>query len=134
MKAFKTEILIIDFDELGKDGILEELENANFPNDCLSLDVQSIEEKDIGEWSDDHPLNNISTSRAECKRLFAKNLDFASLVAKWEIAAEERRKVATECRKRGEIEEALPLENSANAYSRCALELEEMVIKIDGAK
>ncbi len=70
MKAYKVEILIIDFDELGEQGIVEELNNVNFPNDCIDLQVKNITEKDIGEWDDEHPLNNNLTSTKEYKRLF----------------------------------------------------------------
>lgn len=70
MKAYKIEILVIDFDELGEKGIVDELSNANFPNDCVTLQVKNVIEKDIGEWSDDHPLNKNFTSTAEYHRLF----------------------------------------------------------------
>ena len=70
MKAYKIEILIIDFDGLGETRIKEELNNANFPNDCITIKVKSITEKDIGDWSDDHPLNKFSTKDVEYKRIF----------------------------------------------------------------
>lgn len=70
MKAYKIELLIVDFDKLGPEGIKEELEAANFANDCISLRVKKITEKDIGEWRDDHPLNKFSTCNAEYERLF----------------------------------------------------------------
>ena len=50
MKAYKIEILVIDFDELGPQSIVSEIENVNYPNDCLSPQVKSIIEKDNGEW------------------------------------------------------------------------------------
>lgn len=70
MKAYKVELLIIDFDELGKDGIIREIENANYPNDCLSPRVKCIVEKDIGEWDDSHPLNKLNTCDAAYQELF----------------------------------------------------------------
>jgi hypothetical protein len=70
MKAYKLEILIIDFDEMGRDSIIEEFECANYPNDCISPQIKSIVEKDIGEWSDEHPLNKGLTRDEEYKRLF----------------------------------------------------------------
>jgi hypothetical protein len=73
MKAYKIEILVIDFDNLGETGIKQELDNARFPNDCISLDVKSITVKDIGEWTDEHPLNKLATCDAEYHRLFAPN-------------------------------------------------------------
>lgn len=72
MKAYKIELLVIDFDELGKDGIIREIENANYPNDCLSPRVKSVIEKDIGEWHDDHPFNKRNTADAAYKELFNK--------------------------------------------------------------
>ena len=73
MKAYKIEILVIDFDELGSESIVSEIENANYPNDCLSPKVKSIVEKDIGEWSDDHPLNKLTTCDSEYRNVFDKN-------------------------------------------------------------
>ena len=61
MKAYKLEVLIIDHDDLGPDAVVEELENASFPNDCIHPQVKKVEIKDIGEWTDDHPLNKAST-------------------------------------------------------------------------
>ncbi len=70
MKAYKIELLIIDFDELGQEGIETELNNVNFPNDCISLNIKNIIEKDIGDWHDNHPLNLNDTVDKEYKRLF----------------------------------------------------------------
>ena len=61
MKAYKIEILIIDFDEVGADGITDVIENTRYPNRCISPDVKSVESADIGEWYDDHPLNSAAT-------------------------------------------------------------------------
>jgi hypothetical protein len=71
MKAYKIEILVIDHDSLGEASLREELVNANFPNDCISLDIKSITEKDVGEWHDEHPLNKLSTCDSEYRRLFS---------------------------------------------------------------
>lgn len=73
MKAYKLEILIIDFDELGEQGIRENLACVNFPNDCISLEIKSIEGRDIGEWEDAHPLNCKTTWDAEYSRLFKES-------------------------------------------------------------
>jgi len=72
MKVYKVELLVIDFDGLGADGIKTEIENCNYPNDCISPRVQAITERDIGEWNDDNPLNSSITRDAEYKRLFEK--------------------------------------------------------------
>lgn len=72
MKAFKVTLLILDFDRLGEESIKMELESVNFPNDCIAPTVMDIEEADIGEWADSHPLNFHTTQRAEFDRLFGK--------------------------------------------------------------
>ena len=71
MKAYKFEVLVIDFDQLGGDEIAQTIQDANYPNDCISPSVESIEERDIGEWTDDHPLNKAGCS-LEYHRLFGK--------------------------------------------------------------
>ena len=71
MKAYKIEILIIDFEGIGEDSIRSEIENANYANDCISPMVMNSAVADICTWSDEHPLNKISTSAAEYARLFA---------------------------------------------------------------
>ncbi|MDO8610980.1 MAG: hypothetical protein Q7R95_10655 [bacterium] len=70
MKAYKVELLIIDHDELGKDSIVQQIENVRYPNRCISPEVKNIAEKDIGEWHDDHPLNKYDSCNEEYKRLF----------------------------------------------------------------
>lgn len=71
MKAYKVELLIIDFDEVGKD-IEYHIEHASYPNRCLSPHVMSIQEADIGEWDDNHLLNKRDTMLKEYIRLFGK--------------------------------------------------------------
>lgn len=46
-----------------------------------------------------------------------------ALALSWGDAARERDALATECRTKGDINEALWLENAAAAYTRCAREL-----------
>ncbi len=70
MKAFKVELLIIDFDEVGAEGIKAQLENTKYANRCISPEVMKVTEKDLGEWGDDHPLNSRNTASAEFERLF----------------------------------------------------------------
>lgn len=70
MKAYKLEILIIDFDGLGSKGIIEELENTRFANDCIDPKVMDIEERDIGEWHDEHPLNSSLLAGKEYNKLW----------------------------------------------------------------
>ena len=72
MKAYKVELLIIDHDEVGLDGIKEVIENTKYPNYCISPDVKNIVSADIGEWDDEHPLNKYETADAEYNKLFNK--------------------------------------------------------------
>jgi hypothetical protein len=70
MKAYKVEILIIDHDDVGEDDIRLLLEDTRYPNDCIWPKVKSIESRDIGEWTDEHPLNLNTTADAAYKELF----------------------------------------------------------------
>ena len=70
MNAYKVELLVVDFDDLGADGLKGILENSRYVNHCMRPEVMSIEERDIGEWYDDHPLNKVDKSNTEYNRLF----------------------------------------------------------------
>lgn len=70
MQVIKLEVMIIDFDGLGADEIKSVIENQRYPNDCISPDVRKIEVREIGKWSDEHPLNHRDKSEAEYHRLF----------------------------------------------------------------
>ncbi len=70
MKAYKIELLILDFDEIGERAITEVIENTRYPNRCINPKVKKIESRDIDEWHDDHPLNRHSTQDTEYQRLF----------------------------------------------------------------
>ncbi len=73
MKVYRVELMVLDFDEIGSEGIKDEIENTKYGNRCISPEVMGCEERDIGEWSDDHPLNHLDKSDAEYRRLFAPN-------------------------------------------------------------
>ena len=70
MKAYKLEVLVVDFDEVGSNGIVDVLENTKYPNYCIDPQVQDIMEADIGEWSDEHPFNQRDKCSEEFKRIF----------------------------------------------------------------
>ena len=61
MKAYKLEIIVIDFELYGANGIIHELDNIR----NLCVDVISTQEADIGDWHDRHPLNLSSTTDQE---------------------------------------------------------------------
>jgi hypothetical protein len=73
MKVYKVTLCIVDHDEIDGDGIKDVIENVKYPNRCISPDVMKIESRDIGEWSDDHPLNKLDKFEAEYERLFGSN-------------------------------------------------------------
>ena len=75
MKAYKVTLLIIDFDGLGDSEITNVIANTHYPNHCINPLVRNIVSRDIGEWSDDHPLNRGDTVESEYKRLFGENHD-----------------------------------------------------------
>ena len=80
MKVYKVVTMVIDFDGVG-DSLKELIENARYPNHCVFQQVTSIQEADIGEWTDEHPLNNKSLREAEFNRLFK---DSDGKGTKWE--------------------------------------------------
>ena len=68
----KITIMVADLDHLGADNVTVEIENARFPNDCVTLRVVSVETESI-DFPDNHPLNQRSTWRAAFERLFSKD-------------------------------------------------------------
>ena len=60
MKAYKFEVYVIDYDGIGVDNVISSLENDI---DYFSTTVLNPEVGDIGEWTDDHELNQTSFSR-----------------------------------------------------------------------
>lgn len=69
VNAYKITLLVLDFDGLGEKGLIDAIENVTYPNRCLSPSVHGVESRTV-EWSDDHPLNKLSTAKAEFDRLF----------------------------------------------------------------
>ena len=74
MKVHRLVLMVIDFDGLGADDVVTEMVNARFSNDCISPSVMDIQTREIGEWSDDHPLNCAATSDAAFDALFARTV------------------------------------------------------------
>ena len=72
MKAYKLEILVLDFDEIGLDQTINYVEDIKYPNHCISPDVLSSKTYDIGEWDDNHPLNKRDTNKEEYFKSCAK--------------------------------------------------------------
>ncbi len=58
MKAYRIVTYVMDLNHgMDLDGILEELTNNRY----LCIDTGAISEIDIGEWDDEHPLNQMDT-------------------------------------------------------------------------
>lgn len=76
MKVYKVTLLIIDHDGVGED-IKSVIENAHYPNDCLTPKVMDLKGVDIGAWDDDNPLNDRTAAQAEFERLFAPSYEDA---------------------------------------------------------
>lgn len=72
MQVHKVTICIVDHDRLGAEEIQEVIENESWPNDCINPQVVSVETREIGEWSDDNPLNNNRTFLSTFDKLFEK--------------------------------------------------------------
>ena len=71
MKAYKVELLVLDHEYVGEDGIVFYLENVKY----LYPSVMSIQSKDIGEWDNDHPLNQRDQCRQFYEELFKEEND-----------------------------------------------------------
>jgi hypothetical protein len=72
MKVYRVELLVLDFENSGKESITIDLEQSGA---SPYVQVMEIESKDIGEWSDDHPLNISGQQKEEYNRLFKNGKD-----------------------------------------------------------
>ena len=72
MKAYTITLLFLDFDEVGPQEAKALIENARLPNHIHPGMVMETQEADIGEWSDDHPLNKRATMSEAFRSLFDK--------------------------------------------------------------
>lgn len=70
MKAYKIVLLFLDHDNVGPDQAALLIENARLPNHIDPGTVMSIEERDIGEWSDEHPLNRLDMQATAFDEMF----------------------------------------------------------------
>lgn len=70
MKVYKVTLMFVDHDNVGDARIKGLIENARLPNRIDIGTVMAIEDRDIGEWRDDHPLNYRDKQAAEFERLF----------------------------------------------------------------
>ena len=61
MKAYLVTVLIVDHDEIGLEEVKRVLEHTKYTNWCISPRPVSVREFDIGDWTDEHPLNYTNT-------------------------------------------------------------------------
>jgi hypothetical protein len=74
-KVHKVTILIVDHDrvsDLPGDELKHIIENARYPNRCISPSVMAIETREV-EWDDAHPLNRTATWKTAAEDLFARD-------------------------------------------------------------
>ena len=72
MRAYKITLLFLDFEDIGPQEAKSLIENARLPNRIDPGTVMDLQEADIGEWSDDHPLNKRATMFEAFRSLFDK--------------------------------------------------------------
>lgn len=73
MKVHKVVLMVIDHDNIGAEELVDVMENARYPNRCISPQVIDIETKEV-KWHDRHPLNISATAAAEeFRKLFGKS-------------------------------------------------------------
>lgn len=71
MKVHKVTLLVIDHNDVGADDVATTLENTNYPADCISPRVVSVETAEVA-WQDDDPLNHRQAHREAFAALFGK--------------------------------------------------------------
>lgn len=69
IKVMKIEILVIDHDGVGIDGVADAIEDNQWPNRCITPQVKKITAVEV-DWSDEHPLNQCGTSERAYHDLF----------------------------------------------------------------
>lgn len=73
MKVHRVTMIFFDFDNV-RDDLKEIIENAQYPNDCLTPAVAKIETVEVVDWSDDLPINKINNDKnAEFDKLLKKS-------------------------------------------------------------
>lgn len=61
MNAYLLAVLVIDHDQMSVDAVADTIEDQKYPNRCIYPYVLGREVYNIGEWDDDHPLNQRDT-------------------------------------------------------------------------
>jgi hypothetical protein len=71
MKIYKIEGIILDQDVETIEDARSVIKSARYANHT-NVEILNIYEADIGEWSDDHPLNYDTTYLSEIKKIFGE--------------------------------------------------------------
>lgn len=66
MKAYKYEVVVLDFEDVGIEEITGLLKSGRY----ITPIILSSKTADIGEWSDDHPINKKNTMQEYCNKVF----------------------------------------------------------------
>ncbi len=66
MKMHKLEVYVVDFENVGVDDCISEIEQSRYLN-YMVLDAKTA---DIGEWDDDHKFNTRDTPLEEYRKVF----------------------------------------------------------------
>jgi len=69
IQVHKVEVLIIDHDNVGPEGLKVLLENTHYPNRAIAPNVMGCVTREV-EWSDSHPLNSRQHQAAAYQELF----------------------------------------------------------------
>jgi hypothetical protein len=68
MKSYKIEMIVNDHDCAGADGIKTLIED--YSSVYIAPMVLDVKEMEIGEWSDDHPLNSRKFAKSYVDKIF----------------------------------------------------------------
>jgi len=68
-EVHRVTLLVVDHDRIGGAAVGRVIENANYPNDCVSPKAITVETRRV-DWHDGHPLNQRDGWRAAYDALF----------------------------------------------------------------
>jgi hypothetical protein len=71
VRVFKVELMVVDFEDLGEDGVRSMIENTRYPKRCISPGVSGMDSREV-EWEDDGPLNNNKQWNRAFRELFGE--------------------------------------------------------------
>ncbi len=71
MKAYKIELIVVDHEDFGEEEIVSVIEDSCENWGGIGVMVNKVTSAEIGEWSDDHPLNNQDSSIKYIKENFS---------------------------------------------------------------